>query len=271
MGRFSKDAKNARAKTNERLKAEMDKFLKMSDDELIAMLPSPPDREAHKAMAEKVNRATTANERAQAIKEFGLALTEAGARGFGKLFDLAKDVAKAAAMILLLLSPASAAESMSFGEFLKAKAIETKAIYSLTWRTRLDSLGKPEEYVRHAGGAYVPINTLTSKDQKFEYIEWGVGLEEPEGTEDPGLIVPVMFNVIDVAKKIFSFAWARDHVKTTSLPSIWGGVKWNPPTKLSKKSLRAYKPLEHLGPAFSVRFSGPWFKKKEEEDGGPNG
>jgi len=165
---------------------------------------------------------------------------------------------KLIALVLLFgISQGHAAETMTFGEVLKAKASEVKAVYSITWP---NSDGDP----RHAGGIYLPINTIQSADGKTDYMDWGVGAEEPQGDEKPKLIVPIMGNVIAITKKIFSFRWAKNHVRATSLPDLWLGPIWHPPVTLSKKGLKSYVFFHHVGAAASIRFSGPWFTKEAD-------
>ena len=137
------------------------------------------------------------------------------------------------------------AETVTFGQFFAAKVREMKVVYSLTWEAKK---------ARHAGGAYVPINTLTSKDGNFEYLDWGLGAEEPEGSAKPRLIIPIMANIVDISRKVFNFRWARDHIRTTALPPIWIGPIWYPPSRLSKQGLNDYIFLHNLGVGLSARF-----------------
>lgn len=166
------------------------------------------------------------------------------------------------AVLLFSVSAAQAVETMSFGEVMKAKALEMKAVYALTWVTKDGEAA----VARHAGGMYLPINTLQSADGKSDYMDWGIGVEEPEGSEKPQLIVPIMGNVFAITRKIFSFRWAKRHIRSTTLPAVWFGPIWHPPTKLSGKSLKAYKFKEKIGIALSIRFSGPWFLKDKGEE-----
>ena len=279
MGRFSKTLEETRKKTNTRLAAEMDKFLGMSDVELFKMFPHTGDREEARKFIEKANKATSDNEKAQAIKEFVIALSQVGVRGVRGLVKVAGEVAKAAIVFLVVLSPAQAIvwnsdnadplilaraetvqpaeavkldpESYTFGDFMAEKAKETKALYTVTWVDTADEKGK----VRHAGGAYVPIHTGHSKDGKYDYFDWGLGFEEPQGSEKPRFIIPVMSNIIDISRRLLYGRFFRDHIRTTTLPKIWVGVIVYPPSKFSKRGLREYVFFQNVGFAVSAKFS----------------
>ena len=191
----------------------------------------------------KVNAATERNEMVNALKAFGAVATEKGIQALTAASAAAKKVLLAG-LALMFLAGSAGAKDVGLSEFIASKAQEMKGVYSLTW---------PSDEPRHAGGAYVPINVLHSKDKEFYYFDWGIGVEEPEGSEKTGLMIPVMFNIVDVMKKAMCFQWAKDHVTTAKLPPIWLGPIWLPPTNLSKSGLKSYVFIDHLGIGISIR------------------
>lgn len=263
MGRFDKAAGKAAEKTDRDLKEELDKFLKMDPEQIAKMLPETRDRAEVLVLVEKINKSTSDNEKAQAIKEFGLALTEAGARGVGSLIKAAEKIvskiAKAALMIMVLLTPAQAA-SMTFGEFLAGKVRETKGLYVATWKN---------DRVVNSGGFYVPIRTFHTKDKKRDYVDFGIGLEDIEGSngnEKPRIMIPIMINALAMRDNLFGIKWFQEHSRGTELPPIWIGVMLRPPTRISKRGFKNYIPGHNIGLAVALGFGTPWFNKTEDRD-----
>lgn len=158
--------------------------------------------------------------------------------------------------VILLVSTGSAwAGSMSLGELLGTKASEMKGFYGLTW---------PSDEPRHAGGAYVPVNTLQTEDGEYQFLDWGLGVEEPQGSEDPRFVVPIMGNVVDIVRKAFGFRWAKAHIRSTKLPPIWMGPIFHPPTRLSKTGLKEYRLKHNVGIGLSIRISSLMTAPKED-------
>ena len=147
--------------------------------------------------------------------------------------------------VLVILPQLVVAETVTFGQFLAVKVREMKGVYSITWQ---------QEKALHAGGVYVPINTWQSKDGKSQYLDWGLGAEEREGSAKGRLIMPIMANIVDISRQVFGFRWAKEHIKTTALPPIWLGPIWYPPSKLSRTGLKAYVLFQNVGIGLSARF-----------------
>lgn len=248
MGRFSDAAKDAAAETDKTFESEIMKLTAVSSKDLNVLFPDKVDRRAVTKLIEKLRKSTSQNHIRTALKSFSLAASEVA-------FKAARKLVLPALFLLATLPALAMAASMSFSEFLSAKAAETKGVYSLTWKGR----GEP----RNAGGFYVPINTLQAKDGAYDFADWGLGMEEPEGTEKPRLIVPLMINVVDLTRKIFSFRLAREHVRTTALPKVWIGPILHPPTQLSKAGLKKYIFVQNLGLGISAKFSSFLPDKKE--------
>jgi len=255
MNRFDDAADKAAEQTDEELREHVKKITEVDPAKLGELFPEPADLLQVDKLIAAVNRSTTKNELANAFKQFGAGATAKAVDVLSGTFKIAKKVMLALALLIAAGSAARAAEGMTFTQFIAQKASETKGFYSMTW----DAAGA----AKHSGGAYVPIHTLHSKDKALEYFDWGLGVMEPEGTAKPRFAVPIMLNVVDLGRRLFSFRLAREHVRTTALPKTWLGPIWYPPSSFSKGALRDYVLLQNIGVGLSARFSGFLPDKKE--------
>jgi len=223
MGQFDDAAEDAAKKTDKELEGDFDKLSVLSEGEIKSLFPSEIDQVAINTLISQVQKTTDKNQIKTALKAFAaVASVEA--------FKMAKKLILSLAVCLLPLSVAAENSWQSLGDFIGDKAAETKIVYGASW---------PGGIAQHMGGAYVPIHTFHSKAAKKEdqvdYLDWGIGVEDVEGSVKPRAIIPIMFNLPAISRRLWNGQWRKDHVRTTSLPPIWFGPMLRVPTSLSRE------------------------------------
>lgn len=73
-------------------------------------------------------------------------------------------------------------------------------------------------------GAYLPVWTFHNADNTVNYVEaLNIGYKSQQGSHPDGFFMPVALNLPAISARIWSFAWAQQHLTRTPFPNFFFG------------------------------------------------